>query len=110
MPKKSATTCNETKYLYTKGDGSPPLSERIREICNNLKSLCEPTPLSIKMPDEIATPCNNEVNYNDNQEPKTPAMDRTRYCTPQGIFDSCSSKLKVHDEKYIYDSIHFWLS
>ncbi|XP_047968200.1 kinesin-like protein KIN-10C isoform X2 [Salvia hispanica] len=91
---ESATTCNETKYLYTKGDGSPPLSERIREICNNLKSLCEPTPLSIKMPDEIATPCNNEVNYNDNQEPKTPAMDRTRYCTPQGIFDSCSSKLK----------------
>ncbi|XP_042031296.1 kinesin-like protein KIN-10C isoform X1 [Salvia splendens] len=99
---ESAIACNETKYLYTKGDGSPPLSERIREICNNLKSLCEPTPLSIKMPDEIATPCNNEENYNDNQEPKTPAMDCTsaRYCTPQGIFDSCSSKLKnsiVHE-------------
>lgn len=103
--KKSATTCNETKYLYRKGDGSPPLSERIREICNNLKSLCGPTPLSIKMPDEIATPYNNEGNYNDNQEPKTPAMERTslRYCTPQGTFDSCSSKLKVHDAK-----IYLW--
>ncbi|KAL1531410.1 kinesin-like protein KIN-10C isoform X2 [Salvia divinorum] len=101
---ESANRCDETKYLYTKGDGSPPLSERIREICNNLKSLCESTPLTIKMPEEIATPRNNEVSYNDsNQELKTtPAMEpnSARYCTPQGIVSSRSSKLKnsvVHE-------------
>ncbi|KAH6757742.1 hypothetical protein C2S51_038650 [Perilla frutescens var. frutescens] len=93
---EAGSTCEENKYLYKKGDGSPSLSERIREISNNLKSLSESTPLTIKMPKEIATPCSNQVSYNDNLEPKTPAMEpnSARYCSPQGTFNNRSSKLK----------------
>lgn len=92
----TASTCEENNYLYIKGDGSPPLSERIREICNNLKTLCESTPSTIKMPEEIATPCNNQVSYYDSVEPKTPAVEpnSARYCSPWGTFSNRSTKLK----------------
>lgn len=92
----AGSTCEENNYSYRKGDGSPPLSERVREICNNLKAICESTP-TIKMPEEMATPCKHPVLYNDSQEPKTPAMDPSsaRYASPWGTFSNRSSKLKV---------------
>lgn len=112
--KNSASTREEKEYLYKKSDGSPLLSEKIREICNNLKSLCESTPSTIKMPEEITTSCNNQMSYNDIEEPKTPAVEpnSARYYSPQGTFSNRSSKLQVRDakcQKYL-DGIHFWLS
>lgn len=107
----SASTCEENNYLYKKGDGSPPLSERIREIRNNLKTLYESTPSTIKMPEEIATPCNNQVSYYDSVEPKTPAVEpnSARYHSPRGTFSNRSSKLKVCDTKYV-NVMHLWLT
>lgn len=100
----SGSTCEENNYIYRKG-GSPPLSERVKEIRNNLKAICESTP-TIMMPEEMATPCRHEVLYNDSQEPKTPAMDPSsaRYCSPWGTFSNRSSKLKVCCAKFWYCS------
>lgn len=56
-------------------DASPPISARLQELANNLKSLCSSTPLCIKMPEEkdgssYNLPCTDIV------EPKTPVVNQ----------------------------------
>ncbi|KAI3458135.1 hypothetical protein Pfo_014798 [Paulownia fortunei] len=93
---EAASTCEENDPLQKKDDGSPPLSERIREISNNLKSLCASTPLTIKMPEEVVAPYSSQVGYSDIVEPKTPAIELNcaRYCSPRGTFSNRSSGVK----------------
>ncbi|KAK9914275.1 hypothetical protein M0R45_038063 [Rubus argutus] len=56
-------------------EASPPISARLQELANNLKSLCSSTPLCIKMPDE-----KDDSSYNlpctDIVEPKTPVANQ----------------------------------
>ncbi|XP_019051393.1 PREDICTED: kinesin-like protein KIN-10C isoform X2 [Nelumbo nucifera] len=104
----SVSACDTTMLIAPEEEkennsDSPPLSERLRELSNSLKSLCSSTPLSIKMPQESNNPCNSQV-FVDVMEPKTP---RTEQClrfndnlelanigTPRGKFNLCSSGLK----------------
>ncbi|KAG8365631.1 hypothetical protein BUALT_Bualt18G0126200 [Buddleja alternifolia] len=51
-----ASTCEEDNTLYKRDDASPPLSERIREISYNLRSLSTSTSLRIEMLDEVVAP------------------------------------------------------
>lgn len=91
----SASTCEENDLLYLKDNGSPLLSVKIRELCNNLKTLCESTP---KIPEDVIVPSNSQENYNDIVEPKTPATELkiASYQTPQGCtFSNRSSNMKV---------------
>ncbi|KAL9163313.1 hypothetical protein ABFS82_06G032600 [Erythranthe guttata] len=94
----SASTCDESNTLHKKNDGSPPLSERIREIANNLKSICASTPSAVKMPEEVVAAYNSQsqVSYNDTTEPKTPIVELSsaRYCSPRGTFTNRSSGVK----------------
>ncbi|KAF8412244.1 hypothetical protein HHK36_000204 [Tetracentron sinense] len=64
----------EKKSSLINESGSPPLSARLRELSNSLKSLCYSTPLSIKMPQEVGNSCNNQVCTNI-MEPKTPGVE-----------------------------------
>ncbi|KAG8381310.1 hypothetical protein BUALT_Bualt06G0109100 [Buddleja alternifolia] len=93
---EAASTCEENNTLHKKDDSSPPLSERIREISNNLKSLCASTPLRIKMPDEAVAQCSSQVSYNDIVDPKTPVLElkTASYCSPRDTFSNRSSRLK----------------
>ncbi|KAK4384974.1 Kinesin-like protein KIN-10C [Sesamum angolense] len=98
----SDAICEANNPVHKKNDASPPLSERIREISNNLKSLCASSPLSIKMPEEAAASYGSQLCYNDIVEPKTPAMELSiaRYCSPRGNFSNRSSGVKhslVHE-------------
>ncbi|KAL0317798.1 UNVERIFIED_CONTAM: Kinesin-like protein KIN-10C [Sesamum angustifolium] len=92
----SDAICEANNHVHKKNDASPPLSERIREISNNLKSLCASSPLSIKMPEEAAASYGSQLCYNDIVEPKTPAMELSiaRYCSPRGNFSNRSSGLR----------------
>ncbi|PIM98594.1 Plus-end-directed kinesin ATPase [Handroanthus impetiginosus] len=96
MDLEPATTCKENNFLLKKDNASPPLSERIREISNNLKSLCASTPLTIKMPEEVVAPYKSQLSYNDIVEPKTPSMElnSARYCSPRGTFSNRSTGVK----------------
>ncbi|XP_041013315.1 kinesin-like protein KIN-10C [Juglans microcarpa x Juglans regia] len=53
---------------------SPPLSARLRELSNNLKSLWSSTPLHIKLPEENDASSYGQV-CTEIVEPKTPMMD-----------------------------------
>ncbi|KAL0304278.1 UNVERIFIED_CONTAM: Kinesin-like protein KIN-10C [Sesamum radiatum] len=68
----SDAICEAINPVHKKNDASPPLSERIREISNNLKSLCASSPLAIKMQEEAAASYGSQLCYNDIVEPKTP--------------------------------------
>lgn len=91
-----------------KENGSPPLSSRIREICNSLKELCESTPSTIKIPDDVVVPSESQVGCNNILEPKTPATEFKigGYHSPRGgTFSNRSSRMKVCNSIYIsYDS------
>lgn len=54
---------------------SPPISERLRELSNNLKSLCSSTPLKVKSPQVIDASSNDQVST-DIIEPKTPTTEQ----------------------------------
>lgn len=53
---------------------SPPISARLRDLSNNLKSLCSSTPLHIKLPEENDAPFYGQV-CTEIVETKTPIMD-----------------------------------
>ncbi|KAL0400737.1 UNVERIFIED_CONTAM: Kinesin-like protein KIN-10C [Sesamum latifolium] len=98
----SDAICEANNPAHKKNDASPLLSERIREISNNLKSLCASSPLTIKMPEEAAASYGSQLCYNDIVEPKTPAMELSiaRCCSPRGNFSNQSSGVKhslVHE-------------
>ncbi|KAK6155684.1 hypothetical protein DH2020_009932 [Rehmannia glutinosa] len=102
VPIETVSTYEENNPLHRNDDGSPPLSERIREISNNLKSLCASTPLTIKMPEDTVALYNNQVGCYDIVEPKTPVMELNiaRYCSPRATFSNRSSGVKhsiVHE-------------
>lgn len=93
-----AGSSEESNPLDKKDDASPPLSERIREISNNLKSLCASTP---KMPEEVVV------------EPKTPNVELSgaRFCSPRGTVTNYNSGLKVcNATTNLLIFIYGWLS
>ncbi|KAK4431479.1 Kinesin-like protein KIN-10C [Sesamum alatum] len=101
----SNAICEANNPVPKKNDASPPLSERIREISNNLKELCSSTPLTIKMPEE-AVAYSSQLCYNDIAEPKTPAMELSiaRYCSPRGTFSNRSSGVK---HSFVHEYLNF---
>ncbi|XP_011076150.1 kinesin-like protein KIN-10C [Sesamum indicum] len=92
----SDAICEANNPVHKKNDASPPLSERIREISNNLKTLCASSPLTIKMPEEATASYSSQLCYNDIVEPKTPAMELSiaRCCSPPGNFSNRGSGVK----------------
>ncbi|KAF8413180.1 hypothetical protein HHK36_001156 [Tetracentron sinense] len=82
---------------------SPPLSARLQELSNSLKSLCASTPLNIKMQLEGGNSRNSQV-CTDLAEPKTPTVEHSlrfndnwetaTIGSPREIFNMCSSGLK----------------
>ncbi|KAG8365633.1 hypothetical protein BUALT_Bualt18G0126400 [Buddleja alternifolia] len=62
---EAASTCEEDNTLYKRDDASPPLSERIREISYNLRSLSTSTSLRIEMPNEVVAPGGSSQEKND---------------------------------------------
>ncbi|CBI22700.3 unnamed protein product, partial [Vitis vinifera] len=63
----------ENKSLFANGNGSPPLSARLRELSNNLKSLYSSTPVCIKLPENDTSSTNQASAL---VEPKTPAVEK----------------------------------
>ncbi|KAG5558603.1 hypothetical protein RHGRI_008525 [Rhododendron griersonianum] len=62
----------ENKNLLINKDESPPLSARLRDLTNNLKSLYAATPIQMKIPNETDTSSRGLVVSTDTVEPKTP--------------------------------------
>ncbi|XP_058205944.1 kinesin-like protein KIN-10C [Rhododendron vialii] len=62
----------ENKILLINKDESPPLSARLRDLTNNLKSLYSATPIQMKIPNETDTSSRGLVVSTDIVEPKTP--------------------------------------
>ncbi|GER51013.1 alpha/beta-Hydrolases superfamily protein [Striga asiatica] len=90
-------TCEGGNSSHKKDDGSPPLSKRIKEISNNLKSLCaSSTPLMVNTQENVIAPHNNQIVHFEINEPKTPVMGHgiARFCSPQGTFSNRSSGMK----------------
>lgn len=94
----------ENKISLGDEEGSPPISARLREISNNLKSLYFATPPCVKMPEE-----NDASSYGlvplDIMEPKTPMVEQTmkindrweaaNFNSPWETFSLRSSGVKV---------------
>ncbi|CAA0834354.1 ATP binding microtubule motor family protein [Striga hermonthica] len=99
-------TCEGGNSSRKKDDGSPPLSERIKEISNNLKSLCaSSTPLMVNTQESVIAPHNNQAVHFEIMEPKTPAMKHciARLGSPQGTFSNRSSGMKgIGDKRATY--------
>ncbi|KAE9464847.1 hypothetical protein C3L33_03229, partial [Rhododendron williamsianum] len=109
----------ENKNLLINRDESPPLSARLRDLTNNLKSLYAATPIQMKIPNETDTSSRGLVVttdtssrdlavYTDIVEPKTPvtqnaltAKDKWEVANCQsGTFNARGSGFKhslVHD-------------
>ncbi|PSR93458.1 Kinesin-like protein [Actinidia chinensis var. chinensis] len=91
----------ENKSLPMNEGESPPLSARLRELSNNLKSLYTSTPLHIKIPHETHTPFDSLVVSADIVEPKTPVTEQNlivnkwevAHC-PSGSFSARRSGFK----------------
>lgn len=62
----------ENKILLINKNESPPLSARLRDLTNNLKSLYAATPIQMKIPNETDTSSHGLVVSTDIVEPKTP--------------------------------------
>lgn len=56
---------------------SPPISARLRELSNNLKSLCSSTPLHKKLPEAIDVSFYGQVSTDNILEPKTPTTEQS---------------------------------
>ena len=83
---------------------SPPLSARLRELSNNLKSLYTSTPLHIKIPHETHTPFDSLVVSADIVEPKTPVTEQNLIVKDKWEVAHCPSGLKVKLLPYfLYD-------
>ncbi|XP_052204728.1 kinesin-like protein KIN-10C [Diospyros lotus] len=102
--KDGANMENEKKSLQIKEDGSPPLSARLRDISNHLKSLCSSIPIQLELLDGTVTSCSGQVVSTDIVEPKTPVtkhdfgvkdeQEFTKFSTPSAVFGAQSSKMK----------------
>jgi hypothetical protein len=83
---------------------SPPISARLQELSNNLKSLCSSTPLRKKLPEAIDVSSYGQVSA-DILEPKTPTMEQSmrandrlevaNISSPWETFSMCNSGMKV---------------
>ncbi|KAL2550486.1 ATP binding microtubule motor family protein [Forsythia ovata] len=80
----------ENVHLKKNEDGSPSLTERLREISNNLRSLCSSTPSRVEFLDNAVAP------YSSHIDPKTPITEHAveRYYSPRGTFSNRSSGVK----------------
>ena len=78
---------------------SPPLSARLRELSNNLKSLYTSTPLHIKIPHETHTPFDSLVISADIVEPKTPVTEQNLI-----VKDKWEVALQEHSVHAVLDS------
>ncbi|XP_022888919.1 kinesin-like protein KIN-10C [Olea europaea var. sylvestris] len=80
----------ENVPLKKNEDGVPSLTQRLREISNNLRSLCSSIPSRVKFLDNAVTPYSSQI------DPKTPVMELPvkRYRSPRGTFSSRSSGVK----------------
>ncbi|KAH7855689.1 hypothetical protein Vadar_027699 [Vaccinium darrowii] len=63
----------ENKFFLVNKDESPPLSARLQQITNNLKSIYSATPIQMKISNETDTSSRDLVVSTDIVEPKTPA-------------------------------------
>lgn len=100
-----AGTEKKDKCLQKIEGASPPLSERLREISNNLKLFCSTTPLRVKMPEEFDKQYSAGMCFTDTIEPKTPTaeictrfsekLEITKYSSPWEKFSQRSSGMKV---------------
>ncbi|GAB2294025.1 hypothetical protein Dimus_028241 [Dionaea muscipula] len=81
--------------LYREG-GSPPLSARLRELSNNLKSLCTATKFKLPMTQENGNLTSHDEVAHQISEPITPIAETEPidFATPQEKFHTCNSKLK----------------
>ncbi|KAA8533711.1 hypothetical protein F0562_031228 [Nyssa sinensis] len=96
----------ENQNVVMNENGSPPLSARLQEISNNLKSLYSSTPLHVKMPQKIDTPPSSTQLFstNDYVEPKTPVFEQNsrindkweiaKINSPWETFNTRSSRMK----------------
>ncbi|CAA2945058.1 AP2-like ethylene-responsive transcription factor PLT2 [Olea europaea subsp. europaea] len=85
----------ENVPLKKNEDGVPSLTQRLREISNNLRSLCSSIPSRVKFLDNAVTPYSSQI------DPKTPVMELPvkRYRSPRGTFSSRSSGVKGRAER-----------
>ncbi|XP_015878132.1 kinesin-like protein KIN-10C isoform X3 [Ziziphus jujuba] len=98
--KEGQNSEKENKISVVDEERSPPISARLREISNNLKSLYSATPPCVKMPEE-----NDASSYAlvplDIMEPKTPMVDTindrwevANFNSPWETLSMCSSVVK----------------
>ncbi|GAB2223644.1 hypothetical protein Droror1_Dr00017785 [Drosera rotundifolia] len=75
--------------------GSPPLSARLRELSNTLKSLCTATKLKLPTTCEEESSLHHDESSHESPQPITPSIDTSLdLATPQEKFHSCNSRLK----------------
>lgn len=96
----------ENKFFLVNKDESPPLSARLQQITNNLKSIYSATPIQMKISNETDTSSRDLVVSTDIVEPKTPvtqpalmAKDKWEVADcPSETFSalSCGLKVKVY--------------
>lgn len=101
----------EDKLTLVNEDGSPPISEKLREISNNLKLLCFASPIKTIPPERNDASSSALVPF-DTTEPKTPVIDPSttennrweapNVNSPWGTFSMCSSRAKVWSYRSLY--------
>ncbi|KAL8095879.1 kinesin-like protein KIN-10C isoform X2 [Apium graveolens] len=89
LENKSEITEKDNNNFQVHEENSPPLSSRLRELSNNLKSLYASTPTPLATQDVIIPFCRLSV-----QEPQTPQTPTTSTQNPREIFNNRSSGLK----------------
>ncbi|XP_059462605.1 kinesin-like protein KIN-10C [Corylus avellana] len=67
----------ENQSIMVNKGVSPPISARLRELSNNLKSLCSSTPLHKKLPEAIDVSFYGQVSTDNILEPKTPTTEQS---------------------------------
>lgn len=86
----------DTRSLTFDEGGSPPLSARLRELSNTLKSLCMATKLKLPTTTcEEESSLHHDESSHESPQPITPSIDTSLdLATPQEKFHSCNSRLK----------------
>ncbi|KAK1267648.1 Kinesin-like calmodulin-binding protein [Acorus gramineus] len=89
------TKMEEQKDLGDNGGvSSPPISARLREITNTLKSLCSPLPLCIKTPSDGISQSKDAI-----LEPKTPAALFSKRVVDDQVHAECGTPLERYSAR-----------
>ncbi|PSS33062.1 Kinesin-like protein [Actinidia chinensis var. chinensis] len=100
----------ENKSLPMNEGESPPLSARLRELSNNLKSLYTSTPLHIKIPQETHTSFDNLVVSTDIVEPKTPVNEQNLIVKDKWEVVNCpSGTFSAHNSGFKHSLVQDYL-